>query len=73
MTRRFILFLTLAAGSATSNAHDGLELDGALHRLLHEIGSERLVVMGATLLAVAIGLVVRRALRHAAERRNSAG
>lgn len=73
MLRRATLFLTLVTTSAVAHAHQGLTLDGALHRALHAIGSDQLVVMGGTLLAVVVGLAVRRALRHAAERRNSEG
>jgi hypothetical protein len=73
MTRRFMLFLTLAVSSALAHAHDGLTLDGALHRALHAIGSERLVVMGAVMLAIAVGLIVRRAMRNAARRQNREG
>lgn len=73
MTPRLLLFFTLSAASAMAHAHKGLELDSPLHHALHAIGTDRLVVISGTLLAVAVGLFVRRAMRSAAERRSNEG
>lgn len=69
MTKRFVLFIALAAASTLAQAHPGLELDGALHQALHAIGTTRLVVMGGVLLTIVVGLVVRSEARKTAERR----
>ena len=71
MTRRISSSLALLVASAAAQAHEGLELDSPLHHALHAIGTERLVVIGGTALAVVVGLLVRRALRAAAERRSA--
>lgn len=71
MTRRISSSLVLLAASVAAHAHEGLELDSPLHHALHAIGTERLVVIGGTALALVVGLLVRRALRAAAERRNA--
>lgn len=71
MTRRNSSFLVLLAASVAAHAHESLELDSPLHHALHAIGTERLVVIGGTALALVVGLLVRRALRAAAERRNA--
>ena len=70
MTKRFPVFLALAATSVMAHAHENLALDGTLHRVLHAIGTERLVMIGGVLLAIVVGVLVRREARKAAGRRH---
>ncbi|MCB1746459.1 MAG: hypothetical protein H6977_02415 [Gammaproteobacteria bacterium] len=64
MTRHLATFTALLLGSGSALAHDHLVLDGTLHRALHAIGSERLVMFGGIALAVVVGWAVRRAVRR---------
>lgn len=73
MIERLSLLTALVTASAMARAHANLPLDGTLHRLLHAIGSERLVVLGGTLLAVVVGLLVRYAARKASRRTRREG
>jgi len=67
MTRRLTRWIAPTAPFAVSTAaqaHEHLVLDGPLHRVLHAIGTERLVVLGGTLLACVIGWAIRREVRR---------
>ncbi|MGD9602399.1 MAG: hypothetical protein AB7O21_06565 [Gammaproteobacteria bacterium] len=67
MTRRLTRWIALAApvaAATAAHAHENLALDGPLHRALHVIGTERLVVLGGTVLACAVGWIVRREVRR---------
>lgn len=69
MKGRLVVCSALATVSARIHAHENLELDGALHRALHAVGTERLVVLGGVLLAIVVAVIVRHAARKAAHRR----
>ncbi|MGE3772632.1 MAG: hypothetical protein AB7I32_06880 [Gammaproteobacteria bacterium] len=73
MLRSLALFVTLAAAGAVVHAHENLELDSPFHRLLHAIGTEGLVVLGGSLLAIVVGVLVRRELRKARTHRRHEG
>jgi len=66
MIKKPALFTALTLASATTSAHEGLALSGTLHRFLHWAGSDGLLVTGGTLLAMVVGLLVRREARKAA-------
>lgn len=68
MKRRLTPFIALVVASMTAHAHESLEIGGALHRALHAIGTERLVVIGGTLLAILVGFIIRKTVRQAARR-----
>lgn len=65
MHKRFTLISMLLAASAGAQAHENLELDGSFHRLLHALGTEGLVVLGGSVLAIVVGVLVRREARKA--------
>ncbi|MGE0485638.1 MAG: hypothetical protein AB7Q81_15945 [Gammaproteobacteria bacterium] len=69
MNRHLATFTALLLASGSALAHEDLALDGAMHRALHAIGSERLVVLGGVALALVVGFAIRRALRNTAARR----
>lgn len=73
MINRIVSFTTLLLASATAAAHEGLALGGTLHRFLHWAGTEGLVVTGGTLLAIGVGLLVRREARKPARRSHHEG
>ncbi len=73
MRGRFPLFVTLATAGAMAHAHENLELDGAYHRLLHAVGTENLLALGGTALAIAVAVVVRGEARKARARRGHQG
>lgn len=73
MNRSLPLTVVLALASSAARAHDDLVPHGTLHRLLHAVGTERLVVLGGTALAIIVAGLVWRATRHAGRRQDQRG
>jgi hypothetical protein len=60
---RNVVTLTILTVSTPLYAHEGMVLEGAVHKFLHVIGNDTLVAVGAIVIAGVAAIVARRIIR----------
>ncbi|MEQ8235035.1 MAG: hypothetical protein RLW61_21505 [Gammaproteobacteria bacterium] len=65
---RLAALLASVALAAPVAAHEGMQLSGTLHRLLHFLGTDTVLALGGVAIALLAVAVLRRSARRAAGR-----